>query len=95
MSERRYSDRTPLPPGYDVEWWEEDEHYHWVSPDPNVYSDGSWNHWDCWRGAWAHYRAANTVTDRVAPLSASPQTVNDRSRDTDQIPTHETPEKQA
>lgn len=38
---------------------------------------------------------SNTVTDRVAPLSASPLTANDRSRDTDQIPTHETPEKQA
>ena len=54
-----YSARTPLPPGYAVEYWDEDEHWHWVltaSPD-ETYSDASWNHWTCWRGAWAHYRA--------------------------------------
>ncbi len=56
----RFADRTPLPPGYAVEWWEQDEHYHWVKlADPDdTYSDASVRKWDCWRGAWAHYRAA-------------------------------------
>ncbi len=61
MMGRQYPDRTPLPPGYTVEWWEETEQHHWVGPDVNDYSDGHVNHWACWRGAWAHYRAAQTT----------------------------------
>jgi hypothetical protein len=52
--QKRYSPHTPLPPGYSVQGWECDEHYHWVSG--NNESDGTWNHWACWRGAWAHYQ---------------------------------------
>jgi hypothetical protein len=56
--ERRYPARTPLPPGYRVIWHEGSEHYHWITEDGRVESAPTWNHWDCWRGAWAHYRAA-------------------------------------
>lgn len=54
---RTYSAKTPLPPGYAVEWWESDEHYHWVrTSDPeDTYGDCHVNHWPCWREAWAHY----------------------------------------
>lgn len=38
-------------------------------------------------------RAAEALSGRSE--ATSPQTDNDRSRDTDKIPTHETPEKQA
>lgn len=51
----RFSSRQVLPPGYRVEWWDQDEHYHWVLSD-EVYSDCSADRWACWRGAWVHYR---------------------------------------
>ena len=54
--ERRYPERTPLPPGYRVIWHEGTEHYLWITEDGWHESDVSCRHWDCWRGAWAHYR---------------------------------------
>lgn len=51
---RIYSANTPLPLGYAVEWWESDEHYHWVrTSDPeDTYGDCHVNHWATW-----HYQA--------------------------------------
>lgn len=55
-----FAARTPLPPGYTVQWWEHDEHYHWVLSE-DVYSDCSCDRWACWRGAWNHYRAQKNI----------------------------------
>lgn len=71
-----YSARTPLPPGYAVEYWDEDEMWHWVlkrCPD-DVNGGDTWNHWRCWREAWAHYSATLQAapTERVVGEATHP-----------------------
>lgn len=58
----RFAPNQPLPPGYSVEWWECDEHYHWVHDpsratdgEPEVYSDATCCRFSARRGAWAHF----------------------------------------
>ena len=51
-----FSLNQKLPPGYTVQWWECDEHYHWVKS-ADVYGVAHWDRFACRRGAWAHYRA--------------------------------------
>jgi len=46
--------RQKLPPGYRVEWWASDEHYHWVI-DEDTYSQIFANRYQARRAAWAHY----------------------------------------
>ncbi len=48
-----FAKHQKLPEGYRVEWWESDEHYHWVIDDDN-YSEASCDRWDCFREAWIH-----------------------------------------
>lgn len=56
-----FAKHQPLPPGYRVEWWEQDEQYHWIISE-DVYSEGCSDRWAAWRGAWAHYRAQRSET---------------------------------
>ena len=42
-----------LPQGYKVEWWEADEHFHWVIDEDN-YSCAFATKWDAYRSAWEH-----------------------------------------
>lgn len=71
--ERHYPARTPLPPGYRVIWSEGSEHYLWITEDGAREGCDHWNHWACWRGAWADYCAADTPP---------PVTTTDTGRDT-------------
>lgn len=75
---RAYSSRTPLPTGYAVEWWPEDEMFHWVleSNPHDTYSDGTVRHWDCWHGAWAHHRANTPTPAGQTGRDPSPQRTN-------------------
>lgn len=50
-----FSPRQPLFPGYRVQWWESDEHYHWVI-DEDTYSEIFADRFDARRAAWSHYR---------------------------------------
>lgn len=45
----------PLPPGYHVEWWEQDEHYHWVCGER--YGDICATRWQALSDAWIDYRS--------------------------------------
>lgn len=56
MGAINFAKHQPLPPGYQVEWWEQDEMYHWAISE-DVYSEGCCDRWMAWRGAWAHYKA--------------------------------------
>lgn len=51
----RFSPHQTLPPGYTVQWWEQDEHHHWVLSE-SIYSDCERDRWAARRGAWNHYR---------------------------------------
>jgi hypothetical protein len=51
---KRYSARTPLPPGYAVVLV--GDHWCWIRLADEAESSIHWNHWACWRGAWANYR---------------------------------------
>ena len=57
---KQYPARTPLPPGYVVE--RVDDHWCWVRLADDIESAVHWNHWACWRGAWAHYRETAPTT---------------------------------
>ena len=50
-----FSTNQKLPPGYRVEWWPDDEHFHWVI-DENNYSDIYSSRWQAYRAAWKHYK---------------------------------------
>jgi hypothetical protein len=52
----RFAPRQPPPPGYRVEWWEQDEHYHWATG--KTYSDIFATRWQAWHAAWEDCRAA-------------------------------------
>ena len=50
----KFAPRQKLPPGYRVEWWESDEHYHWVN-DRDRHSDVFADRFQAYRAAWTHY----------------------------------------
>ncbi len=56
-----FASRQKLPPGYIVQWWECDEHYHWVINEDN-YSEIFSSRWQAFRAAWAHYKATQKET---------------------------------
>jgi hypothetical protein len=41
------------PSGYRIEWWECDEHYHWIIDEDN-YSQIYSSRWQAWWAAWSH-----------------------------------------
>lgn len=49
----KFSKHQKLPTGYRIEWWEADEHYHWVI-DENTYSCAFSSRWQAFRSAWAN-----------------------------------------
>ena len=49
----KFSRHQKLPIGYRIEWWEADEHYHWVI-DENTYSCAFSSRWQAFRSAWAN-----------------------------------------
>ena len=49
----KFAKHQKLPIGYKIEWWEADEHFHWVIDDDN-YSCSFASKWDAYRSAWAH-----------------------------------------
>lgn len=49
----KFSKYQKLPIGYRIEWWEADEHYHWVI-DENTYSCAFSSRWQAFRSAWAN-----------------------------------------
>jgi hypothetical protein len=55
-----FSKNQKMPPGYRVEWWECDEHYHWVIDDDN-YSQCFACRFHCRRAAWIHYKTIDRV----------------------------------
>ena len=55
---KHYPTRTPLPPGYVVVRPDDSGHWCWLRLSDETESSVHWDHWACWRGAWAHYRAA-------------------------------------
>lgn len=63
----RFAPHQPLPPGYTIQWWERDEHYHWVLSD-NVYSDCDRDRWAARRGAWAHYRRSAEAMEALSDV---------------------------
>lgn len=50
-----FAKHQKLPPRYKIEYWESDEHYHWVIDDNN-YSEMYSSKWQARRASWAHYR---------------------------------------
>lgn len=52
--EFNYPARCALPVGYRVIYRE--GIYLWITDDNRHEGVESVNHWDCWRGAWAHYK---------------------------------------
>jgi len=56
----RFAPRQVPPTGYSVEWWPQDEMYHWVhdpsriNGEPEVYGDSCCCRWMARRGAIAH-----------------------------------------
>ena len=53
-----------LPPGYKIEWWEADEHYHWVL-NANTYSCAFVSRWQAYRSAWARYNYLENPADHI------------------------------
>jgi len=51
--EIKFSKHQKLPKGYKIEWWEADEHYHWVIDEDN-YSCIFSSRWQAFRSAWVH-----------------------------------------
>lgn len=52
----RFAKHQKLPKGYTIEWWEADEHYHWVSENGNNESISFCTRWQAFRSAWAESR---------------------------------------
>ena len=51
-----FSNNQKLPPGYLIEWWESDEHYHFViENDADFESVCYCDRFMCRQAAWNHY----------------------------------------
>ena len=50
-----FAPRQKLPPGFRVEWWIDDEHYHWVNEEGECSVMFS-SRWQAYRDAWGYYR---------------------------------------
>ncbi len=50
-----FSKNQKLPTGMTIEWWECDEHYHWVIDDDN-YSIPFCNRFDAYKSAWVYHK---------------------------------------
>uniref|UniRef100_A0A6M3JSD5 Uncharacterized protein n=1 Tax=viral metagenome TaxID=1070528 RepID=A0A6M3JSD5_9ZZZZ len=48
-----------LPPGYHIEWYEGDEHYHWVNGERESIMFSS--RWQAYRAAWKDYELHKCV----------------------------------
>lgn len=59
----KFAPNQKLPPGYTVQWWDSDEHYHWVL-DEDTYSCCTCCRFSARRGAWAHYNKQITTMER-------------------------------
>jgi len=55
-----FSKNQKLPIGYRVEWWESDEHYHWVI-DNDTYSCMFSDRFMCYKNAWFHHRIEKKI----------------------------------
>lgn len=60
----RFSKPQSPPPGYRVEWWDSDEHYHWVKGEGQEFSDIFSDRWAARRAAWIHWDRSEVESDR-------------------------------
>jgi len=62
----KFAPNQKLPPGYTIQWWEENESYQWVI-DENTYGMASVDRWYCYRSAWLHHRKHNSRQEQLYP----------------------------
>lgn len=83
----KFTPNQKLPEGYRVEWWECDEHYHWVTENNNSCCFST--RWQAWHNAWhnAKDKADNMkeqiekiINDSACAANVSVEAMKSRSR---------------